>query len=221
MKEGILVVNKPVGLTSHDVVEKIRKKFGMRRVGHGGTLDPLATGVLIVLLGRATKLFNKIVNLNKAYRATLILGTTTTSADIHGKILEQKPYEHITRENVEGVFKKFLGDIQQVPPMVSAVKIGGKKLYKLARKGIEISRPARSIRIDSLKLEDFNKPHVKFFIECSRGTYVRQLAEDVGKVLGCGACITQIERTCVGQFKIDESLRLEDLNESHIQHWEG
>lgn len=221
MMEGILVVNKPDGMTSHDVVAIVRKKFDMRRVGHAGTLDPLATGVLVILLGKATKLFNKFVSFDKAYRATLLLGTATTSADTQGKIIQQLPFEHVTREDIEKTFKKFIGDIEQVPPMVSAVKIGGRKLYQLARKGIEVERPPRQIRIERLELEEFHSPDVKFYLECSKGTYVRQLAEDVGKLLGCGACISQIQRTKVGAFCVDEAVNLEDLNESHIRNWQG
>src|SRR3989304_6257703 len=183
---GIVIVNKRSGMTSHDVVQEVRKKLGMRRVGHAGTLDPLATGVLIILLGKSTKLFDQFVKFDKAYRATLILGVTTTSADVQGEVLQKQSYEHITRKQIEEAFKNFVGEIDQVPPMVSAVKVGGVKLYQLARKGIEIERQPRKIRIDCLKLEDVSLPHVKFYLECSKGTYVRQLADDVGKMLGCG-----------------------------------
>jgi tRNA pseudouridine55 synthase len=219
--EGIIIVNKSGGMTSHDVVARVRRKFKIRRVGHAGTLDPLATGVLVLLLGKATKLFSKFVGFDKAYRATLILGTATTSADTEGEIIEQKPYEHVTQKQVEDVFKGFVGEIEQVPPMVSAVKVGGRKLYQLARKGIEIERKARQIRIDCLKIEDFNPPEVKFYLECSKGTYVRQLAEDAGKALGCGACISQIQRTKVGEFSIEEAVDIEDLDESYIRNWKG
>ncbi len=221
MKEGIVVVNKPDGLTSHDVVERARRKFKIRRVGHAGTLDPMATGVLILLVGKSTKLFNKFVAFDKAYRATLILGTTTASSDICGKVLKQNPYENITSKQIEQAFAQFVGEIDQVPPMVSAVKIKGKKLYELARKGIEVERSARRIKIYSLRIEEINVPEVKFTVECSKGTYVRQLAYDIGEVLGCGACISKIERTKVGAFSIEEAVKLEDLNESHIRHWQG
>jgi tRNA pseudouridine55 synthase len=221
MNEGIVIINKPNGLTSHDVVMKVRNKLGLRRVGHAGTLDPLATGVLVMLLGKSTKLFNEFVTFDKAYQATLILGTSTDSADIHGKIIQHLPYEQVTQKQVENVFKKFVGEIEQIPPMVSAIKIGGKKLYKLARKGIGVQRHPRKIKIHCLRLQEFKAPEVKFFIECSKGTYVRQVAEDVGKALGCGACISQIERTMVGTFSIEDAVNLEDFNESHIRHWEG
>lgn len=219
MIEGILVVNKPEGLTSHDVVKEVRRKFRMQQVGHAGTLDPLATGVLVLLLGKATKLFNQFVGMDKAYRATLILGTATDSADIQGKVLEKRPYEQITRARLEEVFEKFAGETAQVPPMVSAVKVNGRKLYQLARKGIAIERQARPIKIHALKMTEFEPPRVKFYLECSKGTYVRQLAEDIGKALGCGACITQIERTKVGSFTIDDAVTLEEIDGRHIRNW--
>jgi tRNA pseudouridine55 synthase len=219
--EGIIVVDKPTGMTSHDVVARIRKKFGIKRVGHAGTLDPLATGVLVLLLGKSTRLFDKFVGMDKAYRATLILGTTTNSADIEGTIIEERPYDHITQDDVTTAFKKFRGALDQVPPMVSAVKMGGKKLYELARAGLVVERKPRAITIYRLELEAFRKPEVSFVLECSKGTYVRQLAEDVGNVLGCGACITQIQRTKVGPFTIEESVSLDAVNESHIRHWKN
>jgi len=219
--EGILIVNKPGGMTSHDVVARVRRKFKIRRVGHAGTLDPLATGVLVVLVGKATKLFAKFVTFDKAYRATLVLGTATTSADTEGKITEQKPYDHVTRGQVEEVFAQFLGETEQVPPMVSAVKKAGRKLYQLARKGLVVEREPRPIRIDRLEIEAFDSPEVRFYLECSKGTYVRQLAEDAGNLLGCGACISQIQRTKVGRFTIDEAVTIEDLHESHLRRWEG
>ena len=217
--DGIIVVNKPSGMTSHDVVTRVRKRLTMRQVGHAGTLDPLATGVLIILLGKSTKLFNEFACFDKAYQATLILGLTTSTADIQGKVTKQLSYEHITREQMEETFHHFMGELEQVPPMVSAVKIGGERLYKLARKGIEIERPPRKIKITSLILNDFNVPYVKFYLECSKGTYVRKLAEDIGEFLGTGACISEIQRTKVGPFRIDDAVSLEALNENHIRTW--
>ena len=219
--EGIIVVNKPPGITSHDVVGFVRRKFKMRRVGHAGTLDPLATGVLVMLVGRSTKLFDHFVAFDKSYRATLRLGTKTTTADIMGDVLEQKPFAGITRSRVEEVFKDFVGDIEQKPPMVSAVKHQGKRLYKLAREGKSVERVARKVRIDEVKLLSFALPEVEFVMACSKGTYVRQLAEDVGDALGCGACISQIERTKVGPFDIKDAVKLEDLNEGHVRLWPG
>ncbi|MCA9409435.1 MAG: tRNA pseudouridine(55) synthase TruB [Candidatus Omnitrophica bacterium] len=219
--DGIIVVNKPDGLTSHDVVAKVRRKFNMKRVGHAGTLDPLATGVLVVLLGKSTKLFDEFVGFDKAYRATLILGRKTTSADIQGETISEKSVDHISSEEIKKVFKQFVGEIEQVPPMVSAVKMKGKKLYQLARKGVVINRPARNITIRKLEVRSIEMPQVEFYVECSKGTYVRQLAEDIGEALGCGACICQIERTKVGEFEINEAVKIEDINESHIRNWQG
>ncbi|MBU0469801.1 MAG: tRNA pseudouridine(55) synthase TruB [Candidatus Omnitrophica bacterium] len=216
---GIVVINKPNGITSHDVVDSIRRKFRMKRVGHAGTLDPLATGVLVLLLGKATKLFDKFVSFDKAYRATMILGTKTISADTQGEIIETKAFDHITKEQIKEVFERFKGDIEQLPPMVSAVKIGGKRLYALARKGIKVERKPRNIRIDRLEIEEIDLPNVKFYMECSKGTFVRQLADDVGDALGCGACISHIQRTKVGPFNIEEAVTIEDLNEDHIRAW--
>lgn len=218
--QGIVLINKPMGITSHDVVGFIRRTFKMRRVGHAGTLDPMATGVLVILLGNSTKLFDKFVAFDKTYRATLRLGLKTTTADIMGKTTMERPYVSISREDVEKVFKQFTGDIDQKPPMVSAVKHQGERLYKIARQGIEVERTARRVRIDELKILQYNLPDVEFLMSCSKGTYVRQLAEDVGEVLGCGACISQIERTKVGPFDIKDAVTLEKLNEGHILKWQ-
>lgn len=219
--DGIIVVDKPTGMTSHDVVSRVRRRLNTRRVGHAGTLDPLATGVLIMLIGRSTKLFDRFVAFDKAYAATLKLGTQTTSADITGEVIDQKPFDHINRGDVENVLRQFVGESEQMPPMVSAVKYKGERLYRLARKGIVVDRPARKIRIDVLDLVDWDLPQVRFYMECSKGTYVRTLAEDVGAKLGCGACITQIERTRVGDFRLEDAVQLEELNESHIRRWPG
>ena len=218
--DGFILIDKPSGITSHDVVSVIRRKFHMRRVGHAGTLDPLATGILIVLLGPATKLFNKFSSMDKAYEATLTLGMTTDTADIEGKILTTSSYAHISQKQIEEVFKQFVGDIEQIPPMVSAIKVNGKRLYRLARKGIEIAREPRKIKIDSLQIMNIVLPEVKFFLDCSKGTYVRKLAEDVGEVLGCGGCISQIRRTRIGEFQIKDAVPLENVNESHIRRFE-
>ena len=219
--EGVIVVNKPPGITSHDVVGFIRRKFKMRRVGHAGTLDPLATGVLVMLLGKSTKLFDRFVAFDKSYRATLRLGIKTSTADIMGHVIEEKPFSGITRSRVEEVFRGFVGDIEQKPPMVSAVKHQGQRLYKIAREGKSVERTARKVRVDEVRLLSFALPEVEFFMACSKGTYVRQLAEDVGEVLGCGACISQIERTKVGPFDIKDAVKLEDLHEGHVRSWPG
>lgn len=217
--DGILVVDKPSGMTSHDVVAIVRRQLKQKGVGHAGTLDPLATGVLVILVGRSTKLFEKFVGFDKAYLATMKLGVRTVSADIQGEVLEERSYASVTQEQVAKIFEKFTGDIDQVPPMVSAVKHKGERLYKLARKGVFVDRPARRVRVDVLKISEFALPLVKFCLECSKGTYVRQVAEDVGEALGCGACITEIRRTKVGPFTIDHAVRLEEIHESHLRDW--
>ncbi len=217
--EGIVVINKPQGVTSHDVVAMVRRRFNMKRVGHAGTLDPLATGVLIILLGPSTKLFDNFVAFDKAYEATLRLGLKTTSADITGTTVEQKSFEGITVEDVARVLKTFEGEIDQLPPMVSAVKHKGRRLYAIARQGVEVERVARRVRIDELRVIHNALPDVKFYMACSKGTYVRQLAQDVGDKLGCGACISQIERTKVGPFDLSQAVTIEELNESHIRRW--
>ncbi|MCA9405977.1 MAG: tRNA pseudouridine(55) synthase TruB [Candidatus Omnitrophica bacterium] len=217
--EGILVINKPDGMTSHDVVAKMRKKFNIKKVGHAGTLDPLATGVLVILLGKATKLFDEFIAFDKAYRATMILGTITDTADTEGTIVKQRPYHDVSKKDLEKVFPDFTGDLEQIPPMYSAVKHKGKKLYELARQGITVEREPRPVTIHQLKILNVNFPEVEFYMECSKGTYVRQLAVDIGERLGCGACISQIERVKVGHYNIKEAVNIEDVNESHIQSW--
>lgn len=220
-RTGIVILDKPSGMTSHDVVARVRRIFKMKRVGHSGTLDPLATGVLVILLGKSTKLFGKFETFDKAYKATMIFGQKTTTADIQGKIIEQLPFVHLTQEQILATLKEFVGDTLQIPPMVSAVKVNGQRLYELARKGIEVVREPRKIRIDKLDLLDFNMPKVKFYLECSKGTYVRKLAEDIAEKLGTVACIAQIQRTKVGPFTIDQAVDLEDLSEKHIINWTG
>ncbi len=220
-RTGIVLLNKPSGMTSHDVVARVRRIFRMKRVGHSGTLDPLATGVLVILLGKSTKLFEKFEAFDKAYKATMIFGKKTTTADIQGKVTQELPFEHLTQAQIENTLKEFVGQTEQIPPMVSAVKINGQRLYELARKGIEVARVPRKIKIDKLELLDFNMPRVKFYLECSKGTYVRKLAEDIAEKLKTVACIAQIERTKVGPFTIDNAVDLQDLNEKHILNWTG
>lgn len=217
MKEGILIVNKPQGITSHDVVDFVRRKLNIRQVGHSGTLDPLATGVLLILIGRATKLFNRFLGLDKEYVATLTLGSRTATGDITGRVIETKDFSRINKEKVDAVFMRFQGERLQVPPMFSALKHKGIRLYRLAQRGIEVERTARPINVKELKLLNFNLPDIKFYLKCSRGTYVRQIAEDIACSLGSLGCISQIQRQAVGPFKIQEALALDAINESHIR----
>ncbi len=214
---GILVVDKPCGMTSHDVVDAVRRRFKMKRVGHAGTLDPLATGVLVLLLGQSTKLFSEFSSYDKAYEATMMLGLTTDTDDINGNIIEQKPFDDVKQSDIERVFKTFIGDIDQIPPMFSALKHKGKRLYQLAREGVEVKREPRRIKIFLLELVQFLLPEIKFSLECSKGTYVRKIAEDVGEILGCGACISQIHRTKVGPFTIDQAVKLDEIKEADVQ----
>ena len=218
---GIFLIDKPAGITSHDIVEQIRRRFRISRVGHAGTLDPLATGLMIILLGTSTKLSDQFLDFDKAYLSTMRLGTSTDTADIDGNVLKTQAFEHITQSQVEDVMKNFEGEQQQFPPMYSAVKIQGKRLYALARRGIEVERKSRTIKVSDLRLKFFESPHVQFHMECSKGTFVRQLAQDMGNRLGCGACITQIRRTRVGPFTIDEATTLSDVHASHLRNWQG
>ena len=217
MKEGIIVVNKPEGMTSHDVVDFVRRRLNIRRVGHAGTLDPIATGVLLILVGRYTKLFNHFLYFDKEYLATLTLGKRTTSGDREGKVTEIKEYSHVIEERVRSVFHSYIGQILQVPPMISALKHRGKRLYSLAHRGIEVCRQARPVVIKELRLLEFNLPYIKFYLKCSKGTYVRQLAEDIARDLHCVGYISKIERQSVGPFNISEAFSLSQINESNLR----
>ncbi|HWL65138.1 MAG TPA: tRNA pseudouridine(55) synthase TruB, partial [Actinomycetota bacterium] len=189
MTDGVLVVDKPAGITSHDVVDRIRKLFKTKRVGHAGTLDPEATGVLILGLGRATRILSYAQAGPKSYRAQGKLGITTTTLDASGDEIDVRPVD-IGRTELETAVGSFVGEIEQVPPMVSAVKIGGERLYKKARRGEEVERPPRSVTIHSAEVISFDPPLFEFDVRCSGGTYVRTLIADIGEKLGCGAHMT-------------------------------
>jgi tRNA pseudouridine55 synthase len=216
-KEGIILVNKPQGVTSHDVVDIVRRKLAMKRVGHAGTLDPLAEGLLVILVGKATKLFSKFVDFDKEYLGVLKLGEVTTTGDSQGELVEKKDYTGIDEARLREVFASLVGDIQQVPPMVSALRKGGKRLYALARRGITIEREPRNIKIYSLTILKIGLPLVEFYVRCSKGTYVRALAEDIGKLLGCGAHIIKIRRLSIGFFKLDDAVNVDDIEEKHVR----
>lgn len=209
---GVLVVDKPAGWTSMDVCAKLRGVFGQKRVGHGGTLDPMATGVLPVFLGRATRAVEYVTEGEKEYIASLRLGLTTDTQDTTGTVLEERDVD-VTGERLSQVLERFTGDIQQVPPMYSAIKINGRKLYELARKGKEVERKPRPVTIRALELlgwpaagEDF-----RLRVVCSKGTYVRTLCHDIGQALGCGGCMSALRRTRVGAFSIGEAVPMETL----------
>jgi tRNA pseudouridine55 synthase len=219
MKEGLLIIDKPQGITSHDVVDIVRRKLKTKRVGHSGTLDPVATGVLVLLVGKATKLFAKFVHFDKEYEATLRLGVVTSTGDSQGKVIQEKDTSAITASAVEKVFASFIGERQQVPPMVSAIKHQGQRLYDLARRGIQVDRKARSIRIYDLKITRMELPEIDFYVKCSKGTYVRRLGEEIGEVLGVGGFISRIRRISLGPFMIRDAIKVEDIHESHLRDW--
>ena len=209
--DGVLLVDKPVGPTSHDIVHKIRKTFRIEKVGHGGTLDPNATGLLIVLLGKGTKLSDQLMGGDKAYSGAMRLGRTTSSQDCDGETLEEKPWDQVTREQVEAQMAERVGDIFQMPPMVSAIKIDGVPLYKLARKGQEVERKQRFVHIYRFQLTAWAPPMVTFDVLSTKGTYVRTLAHDVGQALGCGACLDVLRRTRSGSFDVKDAMPFDDI----------
>lgn len=220
MKDGILIIDKPSGITSHDCVDLVRKRLKTKRVGHSGTLDPVATGVLVLLVGKATKLFSKFVSFDKEYEATLKLGVVTSTGDSEGKILSEKDISHLTEADVRKVFEEFVGMREQVPPMVSAIKHHGQRLYELARRGIEVERKSRPINLYELKITRMQLPEIDFFVRCSKGTYIRRLGEEIGEKLGVGGFISYIRRVSLGPFSIKEAAKIEDVNESYLRHWE-
>ena len=213
MRDGLVVVDKPAGFTSHDVVAKLRKTYAQRRVGHAGTLDPDATGVLLVGLGRATRLLRYLSETGKAYRGRVVFGIATTTLDAAGEILDQRPMP-LTRDEVERALPRFIGDIEQLPPMVSAVKIGGRRLHELARAGQEVERVLRPARVDRFEIEAFAPgpyPEATVVVECGSGTYIRTLAADLGTALGGCAHLGELRRLRVGSFTLDESRPLVDI----------
>ena len=216
-KDGILIINKPHGFTSHDVVAVVRRKLNMRRVGHAGTLDPIATGVLVVLVGKATGLFERFMGYDKEYAATMRLGIRTNSGDYSGTSVEQKVFSHITPEMADRAFLAYKGELLQTPPMFSAVKHKGRRLYQLALKGREVERKPRKIFISDIRMTGFELPDISFYMRCSKGTYVRQLAEDVARDMGSVAHITRLERRSIGPFTIDRSISLDSVDASKIQ----
>lgn len=211
--DGFFVIDKPEGLTSHDVVSFARRILRTKKVGHTGTLDPFATGVLPVAVGRGTKAIPFLDESVKEYRATMRLGAATDTQDLTGNVLFENDFSKVSEDSLIQTFSRFRGRICQTPPMFSAVKICGVPLYKHARKGTEISRPAREIEIRSLFLDSFEPPFATFTVSCSRGTYVRTLAHDIGEVLGCGAHLVRLRRTRSGRFTEVEAMNLEEFEE--------
>ena len=211
MADGILIIDKPAGWTSMDVCAKLRGIFHEKRVGHSGTLDPMATGVLPVFVGRATRAVEFAEKSDKEYVAGLKLGVVTNTQDISGEVLEQRPVQ-VDRGELEAALEKFRGDILQVPPMYSAIKMGGKKLYELARKGCEVERPARSVTIKALEIIDQQGKDLYIIrVLCSKGTYIRALCHDIGQALGCGGCMASLNRTMAAGFRLEGSHTLEEV----------
>lgn len=210
MHDGILIIDKPSGLTSHDVVHHVRRATTTRQVGHAGTLDPMATGVLVVCLGQATRVSEYLLGHDKAYRATIRLGVETNTYDADGEVVATHEV-NVERAEVERALRQFVGEIQQVPPMYSAIKHDGQKLYELARQGIEIERAARSVIIHSIELRDYHAPDATIDVQCSAGTYIRSIAHDLGTALNTGGHLIDLRRTAAGPFTIDQAIPLESF----------
>ena len=207
---GIVIVDKPSGWTSQDVTARLRRVFGTRRIGHGGTLDPMATGVLPVFVGRATRGVEFFEHAEKTYEAVLRLGLTTDTEDITGAVLTRRE-ANVTRDTLESVLEGFRGEILQIPPMYSALKVDGQKLCDLARKGKEVERRPRPITIHELTLLDFTGETARLRVRCSKGTYIRTLCKDIGETLGCGGCMESLRRIAAGEYTIAEAVPLEAL----------
>lgn len=211
MIHGILNIYKEKGYTSHDVVAKLRGITGQRKIGHTGTLDPEAEGVLPVCLGRATKVCDLLTDRDKTYEAVLLLGIRTDTQDVTGTVTDRGDIQGITREMVEQAARKYVGEYDQIPPMYSALKVNGKKLYELAREGKTIERKARRVRIYELEILEEALPRVRLRVRCSKGTYIRTLCDDIGADLGCYGCMEALLRTSVGPFALEEACRLEKV----------
>lgn len=210
---GILIVDKPKGITSHGVVDFIRRKFSVKKVGHAGTLDPRACGLLVMLLGNFTRKSCQFMNDDKEYDVILKLGIRKDTQDSEGKVISEADYRHLTREDIKKVFSQFKGKKKQLPPMFSAVRYKGRKLYELARKGKVVERTPRSIEIYKLEISYIELPYVSFRAHCSKGTYIRQLCSDIGDKLGCGAYMHYLRRIRSGRFSISDAVTLKELGD--------
>jgi tRNA pseudouridine55 synthase len=213
---GVVVIDKPGGYTSHDVVAKLRRIYGTKRVGHTGTLDPLATGVLVVCLGQATRIVEYLTAAGKEYEAGVVFGVTTDSEDVSGAVISETDARGIGAEDLEAFLPRFRGRIQQVPPMVSAIHHEGRRLYELAREGLEVERQAREVEIHRLEMQSFEpgkRARAELLVECSSGTYIRTLAANIGAVLGVGGMMESLRRTRVGPFGLEEALTLDELEQ--------
>lgn len=211
--DGALLVDKPSGPTSHDVVDSVRRRFRLRKVGHCGTLDPNATGLLILVLGRATRLSERLMAADKVYEGSMRLGESTDTYDADGQITASLPVPPLTLDFLNEEAAAFVGDLLQTPPMVSAAKVGGVPLYKLARKGVEVERKPRLVHVYSFRFSRYEEPLAWFRIACTKGTYVRSLADELGRKLGCGAHLATLRRTDIGRFSVADAVPLDQLLE--------
>jgi tRNA pseudouridine55 synthase len=221
---GLLVIDKQAGVTSHDVVAMCRRIVGERRVGHAGTLDPGATGVLVVGVGRATRLLRFVEDAEKEYVADAVFGVTTTTLDAQGDVISEKDAALLSEDDVRAVLSRFVGNIDQVPPMVSAIKVGGEALYKKARRGEDIPREPRRVRVYDLTLEAFSRgerARARFRVRCSKGTYIRSLVADIGEALKVGAHVSALRRTRVGTFSDAQAIPVSDVSENALQPMEA
>lgn len=210
-EDGVLLVDKPQGITSFDVIRYLRPRLGTTKIGHAGTLDPMATGLLVLLVGKATKAQDTLQGQPKAYEGTLRLGETTPSQDADTEVTLVRPTDAVTEQAVREAAAALTGPVEQLPPMYSAVKIDGQRLYKAARRGEEIERQTRPVMIYRLDVDEVRMPDVDVFVACSKGTYVRTLAHDLGEALGCGAHLTRLRRVAAGDFSVDDAWGLSDL----------
>ena len=212
--DGVIVIRKEKGFTSHDVVAKLRGILHMKKIGHTGTLDPDAEGVLPVALGKATRLVDMITDKEKTYEAVMRLGVVTDTQDMSGTVLSQTAELHVTEEELRAVIESFVGDYMQVPPMYSALKVNGKKLYELAREGKTVERKPRPVHFYEIEILEIDLPLVHFRVTCSKGTYIRTLCHDIGEKLGCGAAMETLLRTKVGRFTLDDAITLAQTEEA-------
>lgn len=219
---AVFLIDKPLEWSSFDVVKFLRKRIRVKKTGHAGTLDPLATGLLILCCGKATKSISMIQELPKTYVAEITFGKATTTYDAEGEVTEEGEWEHITQEKIEEILEKeFLGTVDQVPPMYSALKYGGKKLYELARKGQEVERPPRQITFHKHEIIDFTPPKLTLKTDCSKGTYIRSLARDLGEALKSKGYLSGLERTAIGHYSVDEALHPHEMADQLKEIWES
>ena len=209
--DGGLLIDKPAGMTSHDIVDEIRRYFHIKKVGHCGTLDPNATGLMMIVLGRGTKLSEKLMGADKVYEGDIKFGEATDSYDADGELTASLPVPPITLAQLNELGQTFVGDVMQMPPMHSAIKIDGVPLYKMARKGVEVERKARLIHIYSFAFSSYQEPLAHFKVACTKGTYVRSLAHEMGEKVGCGAHLATLRRTEIGRFKVTDALPLDTI----------